>query len=138
MSRSGYSDDCEYLELYRNAVDRAIKGKRGQAFLKEMAAALDAMPVKRLIAAELIAEDGEVCAIGSVCKARGVDVSKIDPFDPDGVADMVGIARALAAEIEYINDDGEELYGKIGETPEQRWVRVRLWVDEQVKGVSRG
>lgn len=30
MSRSGYSDDCEYLDLYQANVDRALTGKRGQ------------------------------------------------------------------------------------------------------------
>lgn len=54
MSRSGYVDDCENLELYRATVERSIKGKRGQAFLRELAAAMDAMPEKVLIAEELV------------------------------------------------------------------------------------
>ena len=33
MSRSQYSCDCEHLELYRASVDRALHGKRGQAFV---------------------------------------------------------------------------------------------------------
>ncbi len=37
MSRSGYQDDCEGLNLYRGTVRRAIRGKRGQAFLRELA-----------------------------------------------------------------------------------------------------
>ena len=37
MSRSGYSDDCETMGLWRGAVERAIYGKRGQTFLREMA-----------------------------------------------------------------------------------------------------
>ena len=37
MSRSGYTDECEYLDLYRGKVERAIKGKRGQKFLQELA-----------------------------------------------------------------------------------------------------
>jgi hypothetical protein len=125
MSRSGYSDDCEYLYLYRNTVERAIKGKRGQVFLKELAAILDAMPNKRLISGELINGE-EVCAIGAVCKARQVDVSKIESYDPRDVGAAVGIATALAAEIEYINDEA----GDFRETPEQRWIRVRKWVWE--------
>lgn len=130
MSRSGYSDDCENLDLFRNAVDRAIKGKRGQAFLKEMAAAMDAMPAKRLIANDLIDDSGEVCAIGSVCKARGIDVSKIEIQDPSEVAKAVGIAWSMAAEIEWIND---EYFGyHSDETPEQRWTRVRKWVAENI------
>ncbi len=49
MSRSGYSDDCDNLQLWRQAVDRAISGKRGQAVLREMLASLEALPQKRLI-----------------------------------------------------------------------------------------
>ena len=49
MSRSGYSDDCENLGLWRGAVEKSIKGKRGQAFLKEMLVALDSLPEKKLI-----------------------------------------------------------------------------------------
>lgn len=44
MSRSGYVDDYEYLELYRASVERAIRGKRGQAFLRELAKVLDSVP----------------------------------------------------------------------------------------------
>ena len=69
MSRSGYSDDWDIGDnsgwLYRGAVERAIKGKRGQAFLKEMLAAMDALPEPKLIAEEL-EQEGAVCAIGSV------------------------------------------------------------------------
>ena len=57
MSRSGYTEDgdCDnpiYL-LWPSIVERSIKGKRGQAFLKELLADLDAMPDKRLIDAAL-------------------------------------------------------------------------------------
>lgn len=129
MSRSGYNDDCDGWELimWRGAVAKAIKGRRGQAFLREMLMALDAMPEKRLIANELV-EAGEVCAIGSVGAKRGIDMSKIDPQDADSVAKAFGIARALAAEIEFVNDD-DYAYNK-KETPEQRWERVRKWVAE--------
>lgn len=129
MTRSGYVDDCENLELYRATVDRAIHGKRGQAFLKELAAVLDAMPEKVLIAGELINESGACCAIGAVCKARAIDVSRIDYFDPDTVAKTIGVARSMAAEIAYENDE----VGGWHETPGQRWIRVRKWVAESLK-----
>lgn len=128
MSRSGYSDD--YPEdnsgwLYRGAVRSAINGHRGQAFLKEMLATLDAMPEKKLIAG-FLEEEGAVCAIGSVGKARGVDMSKLDPEDADGVADAFGIAPALAREIVFENDD--DFGFTVGETPEQRFERIRKWL----------
>lgn len=132
MTRSGYSDNCDGWALirWRGAVASAIKGKRGQAFLREMAAALDAMPVKELIASELVADDGSCCAMGAVAKARGCDVSGIDPGERDEVAKLMGIAEALAAEIANENDD-DFSYCR-NESPAARWARMRQWVDEQI------
>lgn len=132
MSRSGYSDDFDgenwSLICWRGAVASAIKGKRGQSFLNEMLAAMDAMPDKRLVAWEL-EKGGEVCAIGSVGKARGVDMSKLDPEDRESVAGAFGISPALAAEIVWTNDEA----GPYKETPEERFLRVRAWVAKQIK-----
>lgn len=128
MSRSGYSDDYEHMNLYRATVERSINGKRGQAFLKELIQAMDEMPIKRLIDGELIAASGEVCAIGAVCKSRGLDVEGIDVEDPDTVGQLVGISRTMAAEIAFENDEGS----RRDETPEQRWVRVRGWAEAEL------
>lgn len=140
MSRSGYVDclDSGELNCWRGAVESAIRGKRGQAFLRELLAALDAMPKKRLITRDLVTEEGECCAIGSVAIARGQDVSELDTHEPSDVADAFGIARALAAEIEFLNDDdfGHEVWcwtgPKYQETPEHRWKRMRDWVARQI------
>lgn len=140
MSRSGYSDDgCDgQLGLYRQAVDRAIAGKRGQAFLREMAAALDAMPVKELVA-DVIVRDGAACAIGTVALARRMSVDDLNPHSSAEVARRFGIARSLAAEIAYENDECGERYrdGKyVDETPAERWARMRMWVEENLKPPS--
>ncbi|WP_315833953.1 hypothetical protein [Bradyrhizobium prioriisuperbiae] len=141
MSRSGYSDDCDQWQLirYRGAVASAFRGKRGQSFLKETLAALDALPVKRLVANELAAPDliscshwgiheGEsVCAIGAVGRSRGIDMAKLDPEDAEAVAGTFGIAEAMAREIVYENDE----YSR-SETPEARYARVRAWVVGQI------
>jgi hypothetical protein len=140
MSRSGYDDcidDPLMLGQWRGQVASATRGKRGQAFLKELAAAMDAMPVKEIIKHELIDPQGQVCTIGVVCKSRGIDVSGIDIEDPEMVGNAVGIARPLAAEIEYLNDENDSTYdhstgGFVYETPAQRWKRMRKWVDEQI------
>lgn len=158
MSRSGYHDDNDdnwQLIRWRGAVRSAIRGKRGQAFLKEMLAALDAMPDKRLIAGVLVVDGwqgawdgqeiivgadelvdrrgqphpmGAVCAIGAVGKARGVDMAGLDPEDSETVSCTFGISDALAREIVYMNDEGAW-----NETPEQRWARMRRWVAAQIK-----
>ena len=128
MSRSGYSEDCENINLYRGRVARAVRGRRGQAFLREMGTALDAMEVKELITDEIVTEDGQACAIGAVALARGLDVSALDVEDSDAVADVFGIAPCLAAEIAFEND---EAWGR--QTPAERWERMRKWVDENTK-----
>lgn len=130
MSRHGYSDELDVLDLgrWRGQVCSAIRGKRGQEFLRELADAMDAMPEKWLIVGELIDSDGDCCTIGVVCKSRGIDVSKVDPDEPEQVGAIVNIARQMAAEIEYENDDGGW-----NETPEKRWQRMRRWVDRHLK-----
>ena len=129
MSRSGYGEDGGGPEgnLWRGAVESAIHGRRGQRFLKDLLAALDALPEKRLIADDL-EKDGEVCAIGALGKQRGVDMAKIDPEDCDRVARVFGIAPALAAETVFMND---EAFWR--ETPEQRFERMRSWVARNIQ-----
>lgn len=129
--RSGYTDECDgrELTLWRGAVRSAICGKRGQAFLLEMLAALDALPKKKLAAGVLV-DGAECCAIGAVALARGQDVSEIEEYDRDDVAQAFGIAPALAAEIAYENDER----GRWRETPEERFARVRTWVVKALNG----
>jgi hypothetical protein len=131
VSRSGYGDYIENnweLIIWRGAVASAMRGKRGQAFLKELLAAMDALPEKKLIAHELEAK-GHVCAIGSVGAARGIDMSKLDPEDRDSVGRAFGIAPAMAAEIVFMNDEFD-WSGK--ESPEVRFARMREWVRRQI------
>lgn len=136
MSRACYTDDSdsEYpLALWRGAVMSSIRGKRGQALLKDLLTALDAMPQKRLIVEEL-EKDGEVCALGALGRARGKDMSAIDPEDYEVVAREFGIAEALAREIEYENDEGH--WGVTEETPEERWARMRAWTLKHIAAQS--
>jgi hypothetical protein len=135
MSRSGYSDECNGWALirWRGAVESAIKGKRGQKFLIELAEAMDAMPVKELIAHELV-EQGSYCALGVVGKKRGIDIESIDPEDSQTVAQQFGISNAMAQEIVFMNDEAEWRE----ETPKQRWARMRHWVDTNIKKPTSG
>jgi hypothetical protein len=133
MSRSGYSDGCDGWDLirWRGAVNSAIKGKRGQAFLLELLAALDALPEKRLTSG-VLEEHGEVCAIGSVGLMRGIDMGKLDVENSEQIAGAFGIAPALVKEIEFINDD--DFSYRDDETPEKRFGRVRNWVVARLNG----
>lgn len=140
MSRSGYSDDCENLALYREAVDRALHGKRGQAFLFRLLESLNAMADKRLGARSF--QHGECpCTLGAVAAHEGIDVADLEPDDdPDDlwgdnwvdgryVGARFDIARSMAAEIMHEND---EAHCGPPETPEARWLRMRDWAARHV------
>lgn len=149
MSRSGYSDDIDdnwSWIRWRGYVASAMRGKRGQAFLREMLAAMDAMPEKKLIANDLETADGAVCAIGSVGKARGIDMSSLDPEDYSTVAATFGINEKLAQEIVYMNDEQwfwetdetgtirKDENGKhIRLTPEGRFQKMRAWIVSHIR-----
>lgn len=161
MSRSGYSDgegDNWSLIRWRGAVRSALTGARGQAFLRELAAAMDAMPVKELVAGELEA-DGAFCALGVVGKARGVNLSTIDTENWRQLSEAFGIAESMAREVMYENDecvvDGTwvttEICGPVrpdypdwglhtrsrflpaSNTGALRWHHMRKWVEEQIQ-----
>jgi hypothetical protein len=90
MSRSCYSDDYGgdfpgQMELYRANVERSMRGKVGQARLRELRDALLALPVKELQAETFAGgtrEAPQVCALGAwaLAKCNG---------DPDEAARMV-------------------------------------------------
>lgn len=165
MSRSGYSDECENIALYRQAVQRSLDGRRGQSFLRELAQAMDAMPVKRLAADSLTTREGEFCTLGVVGHARGLDLPKLEGQEPDVVGDAFGISRSMAAEIVYMNDEAEndakpgryveiagpmrdfhphwEVHERYRNIPEDdpeahRWKRMRAWVAENLREVKHG
>ena len=129
MSRANYSDDLDNWQLikWRGAVESAMRGKRGQAFLKEMLAAMEALPNPRLITRDLIKE-GEVCALGAVGRARNLDMTDLDPEDPDTIAATFNSANAMNREIVYINDEWD-----YKETPEQRYQRMKRWIESYIK-----
>jgi hypothetical protein len=112
MSRSGYTDDNDdplALGRWRQAVKRATEGKRGQALLRELLEALDAMEDKRLYPGSFATADGEFCTLGVLGAKRGTKMDDLgsaeDDCDPAEVGQRFGIAPALAAEIMYMNDE---------------------------------
>jgi len=137
-------DDQWSFIRWRGAVKSAIRGKRGQSFLREMIEAMDALPERKLVANELQSGD-QVCAIGAVGKSRGIDMGQIDPEDYATVAALFGISDALAQEIVFMNDEAwiwstdergiqKDAQGKsIRLTPEQRFEKMRSWVSRHLK-----
>ena len=127
MSRSLYSDDGEFLDLYRQAVESAIKGKRGQRFLRKLGDALDAMPVKRLITDELVTADGEVCALGCLGLAQNLPMVGVNPEAHGLLSRIFNVAPSLIREVEFENDDHDH-WSDASDNPEVRWYRMRRWV----------
>lgn len=129
MGRHGYSDDLEPLDLgrWRGQVASAIRGKRGQAFLRALVSALDAMPRKELAEGKLVAEDGSVCALGCLGLAKGYGMRGVETEDYDKLGELFDIAPQLAQEVMYVNDEG----GFRG-FPEERWKTVRDWAARQI------
>jgi hypothetical protein len=168
MSRSGYSDDIEdplALGRWRQAVKRSLEGKRGQALLRELATALDAMPDKRLFPGSFATASGEFCTLGVLGAAKGIktdDLGDEDFCDTELVGARFGIAKAMASEIMYLNDEQVakwhwqevEICGPMQpwhahpygyktlkrhvqmpneNHPQERWQQMRNWVSQQLK-----
>lgn len=158
MSRINYSDDEEYpgqFFLWQANCDRSLQGKAGQRELRELEAALLALPSKRLIHGALENEQGEVCAIACYAKHKGVDLSKHDPeYASDRVGIEGGMPRLVAWKVVEMNDiTCDEEYWATAEgpqeaahyylgggisvrlhmTPEERYRRVLAWVQEELK-----
>lgn len=167
MSRSGYTDEIDdnwqYI-TWRGRVASSIRGKRGQALLRELLAALDAMEDKRLYPNNFATAEGEFCALGVLGAARGTKMDDLgdaqDGCDERAVAERFGVAAPLVQEIMWLNDEavdswkikhidlcgpvrpGYPDYGRHyravhyhdDRSPEKRWRVVRDWVAQQVKG----
>jgi hypothetical protein len=150
--RIGYSEDEDYpgqFELWQANCRRSLKGRAGQSALRELEAALVALPEKRLIAHKLVSADGEVCAIGALARYKGRDLVAetrsqlaeigIDHFDDEieGGGEMeeigmeLGMPRLVAWKVVELNDiqlTGPDLVTCEGP---YRWPaeKPKTWVD---------
>lgn len=162
MGRSGLvdADDCDILDYgrWRGQVASSIRGKRGQAALKEILIAMDAMPVKELAADSLVNAEGQYCTLGVLGQARSIDLGEIDPDDREVVAQVFNITEQLAAEIMYLNDESiqsrkceiVEICGPVRpyypewnshkinvwsddeQAPNKRWQYMREWIERKI------
>ena len=133
MSRSGLTEgwglsqeeNWAYIR-FRGAVKSAIRGRNGQAFLKEALRVLDDMEKRELVegAAE---RDGSYCMLGAMAHKRH-GIQKDHEGYAEELASILQIPDALAREIVYMNDEGT----CIKETSEQRYTRVRKWIETQI------
>jgi hypothetical protein len=109
MSRSGYSDDYDdgnSLAMYRGVVASAMRGKRGQAFFRDLVDALDAMPEKRLIEGDLIREEPPCDLVRWLFAAPNEYRDDYDPRRPD--------SWRLPESVEWRDDCGVCAIGALG------------------------
>lgn len=150
--RINYTDEEErpgQFALWDANCRRSMRGRSGQRELRELEAALLALPEKRLIRGSLTDDEGGVCAIACYAKHKGLDLSK---FDPEDESDEVGIAggmpRLVAWAIVALNDVTLDTIWEVAHgpiqlghghykggipliremTPEERYERVLVWV----------
>jgi hypothetical protein len=120
MTRSCYSDDFgdDYpgqMELYRANVRRSIQSAKGQARLRELRDALEAMSEKRL-APDVFLEPDNACALGIWARAhRGTNAALdavVDGFNGDDyeTVDLLrkfGWPKLVVLDLIYQNDRHE-------------------------------
>lgn len=136
--------------LWEANLERSLKGKKGQASLRELEFALLALPEKRLITDELENLKGEVCALGALARFKGKENPKTAKvletdddayyFDDDDrmetasveLAATMGVPKMVALAIVYVNDDEWQPL-----TPEQRYDKVLKWTRRQLNAPAR-
>lgn len=128
--------------LWAYHLRRAVASKRGQAFLRGLLAALDAVPGHRLIAGSIKAEGSNVCALGAYAAWREMDARGITwrgavrelPYGGGDrgwattcklVRDRYDVAWTLAWEIAEFNDENA---AQATDDPVDRWRDVRDYV----------
>lgn len=147
MSRFNYTDEEDrpgQFALWQANCTRSLRGKAGQEALKDLEAALLALPSKRLIADSLIDEEGEVCAVGALALHKKVAIKHDSDADLDTegfAADELGVPRLVAWTIVMMNDeefDSRWTKGKmIPYTPEERYEAMLNWVRLKLAEGSR-
>lgn len=162
MSRVVYNDEATWLDhgRWEHNLRRTIKSKRGQQVLRDLRAALLALPAPRLIDGAMLAPSDpgcpdDVCLLGALARSRHVrlpvevthySLRDLAPHDrwgmpPDGWAidevaqwasNTLGMSWTMAWALIEVNDDAEWPW-RSTETPEQRYRRVLAWVTERIE-----
>ena len=150
MSRTDYAEEEDFpgqWALQEKNLERLLAGKRGQAVLRDLEAALLAIPEKRLIADHGV-KDGEVCTVAALAVHKqvtqgqsrelvlrqleaeereylGEDYEYSEWGDDQYTQDLgvsVGVPKSLAWRLVALNDLDYD-----GCTPEQRYEKVLAW-----------
>ena len=144
--RLDYCDEERFpnhFALWEANCRRSLQGKAGQRELREMEAALLALPAKRLVQGVLLSDDGDVCALGAYGRYKGLDLTSFETCDKEITGVEVGIAggmpRLVAWAVVDRNDrlDGQYQVGTfVLLTPEERYDQMLAWVRAQLKDAA--
>jgi hypothetical protein len=134
-----YDDDSDPSQegLAAGALRSAIRGKRGQRFIRDLVQALDALPLPELAAGALEDEEtGCCCAFGAVRRFRGADAVPLwfhpmeEDMNPDNLVEPFNVSKTLAWSVVQANEDG--MIGNDKSTRRLRWKQVRDWAVRQL------
>jgi hypothetical protein len=134
MSRLYYSDNDydQEIGVARGRRLSAIRSQRGQRFLRDLVAALDALPTPELHSGALEdSKTGCCCAFGAVRRLRGVESVKLwfhpedEDITPDSLAEPFDVSPTLAWAVVQANEDMHEDNSEQGRR--RRWAEVRDW-----------
>ena len=144
--RVNYSEDEDYggqFNLWQANCRRSRQGKKGQAALRELEAALLAMPDKRIQKDVLVEPSGEACAIGALMLHRMIsagmsreqaieECGAFEPLDTEDHGVSFGLPRLVAWSVAVENDE----YYRV-ESPEERYRRILAWIREELRQAGR-
>jgi hypothetical protein len=128
--------------LWEANQERSLKGRKGQAALRRLEAALLALPAKRLVADTLEDGEGQVCALAALAKHEHYEGSlqlpeeKWDDGEGDGqieaamlaLAEELKVPKLVAIAIIARNDEG---YLR---DPRTRYNHILQWVQRCLRG----
>jgi hypothetical protein len=136
MARINYSDEEDtpgQFALWNANVQRSIAGKQGQWTLRELEAALLALPRPRLVR-NMLADDGDCCAVGCLVLAlrvkqgedRAAVLAELEDSDPDddeaaqAMAEPLGIPHLVGWKLVELNDIQLDTVWEVADGPIQR------------------
>lgn len=150
MSRITFYDDLDPLDAGRWIANarKVFRSRRGVAMLRELEAALLALPTHRLVKDAFCqrseepseagdVEESDVCVLGAYALYKGVPLSAMpfEEWDWHGTASeqsewaVANLGVAYTAAWELINRNDEE-FDRL--TPEQRYTAFLRWTREQI------
>jgi hypothetical protein len=144
MSRFYTDEPGDYpSHWFEQDLERRIASRNGQRALRDFRDALEAMPKRELVHGAIVTSAGGACAVGVYALAKGLDLSQyMDAVEEYGdvttieIGRRAGLAKALAIQIGYMNDEwfpAPNRIGGRGYSDAQRWDGIHKWVVAHIR-----